>query len=191
MSKEIHLIKNNDNKDWCDRDWVDEFYKFLQGEVPQGITMDNPPKLSEKQAFSVIWFLQEAFPVIPDHIERCDVCGYIYDSHSGGWSTEHANVKGHHNFCDTDCEATHPFPVRPLVELLKEVRELLPSRNNCDLDDIAIEMYEGNDQINRDERNLLREYFDKDKLWEMSHSDLINWLNNEIIELEPIEVSQK
>ena len=106
MSKEITLIKNNDKKDWDDLEWIDEFYEFLQGNLPEGMTLGkgHNPKLSQKKAFSIIWYLQEHFPVLPDHIEQCSNCGKLFDDWRGGlyWQT-----KGKH-YCD-GCSHLVPY----------------------------------------------------------------------------------
>ena len=180
MSNEIKLTKNNDSKDWEDLEWVDEFYSFLQGELPKGITMPNNPKLSKDQAFNVIWYLQEHFPLIPDQIDRCDVCGTLYDSYSSGWYTEHSNEKGHHNFCDTSCESRYPYPVRDIVTLLREVKDTLKYNETYSFYDLVVLMYEGNGQINRDERYFLEEFFDKDEIHEVEEKEKMKWIESEI-----------
>jgi hypothetical protein len=98
MRQEIKLLKNNDNKKVEDLEWIDEFYRFLQGNVPDGIRLQrgHKPKLSEKKAFAIIWYLQEHLPILPDTIERCDKCGELYDSYSSGY---HSEKKGKF-FCD-------------------------------------------------------------------------------------------
>ncbi len=92
MSNDIQLLKNNNNRNWSDIQWVEEFYDFLQGKIPEGIYLKrgNKPKLTPKQAMTVIWFMQEQFPVLPDTIERCYRCNYLYDSNSEGlhWETK-------------------------------------------------------------------------------------------------------
>ena len=84
-------------KDWSHTEWVDEFYRFLQGECPEGITVgiQRQPKLTQKKAFTIIWYLQEHLRILPDNIERCDNCGELFDTHSDGiyWES-----KGKH-FC--------------------------------------------------------------------------------------------
>jgi hypothetical protein len=88
----INLLKNNDKRTDSDLEWVDEFYRFLQGEIPDGISLSRgyKPKLSPKKAFAIIWYLQEQFPVIPDNINRCDNCGDLFDGNSEGlyWETK-------------------------------------------------------------------------------------------------------
>lgn len=98
MKQEIKLLKNNDNKKVDDLERIDEFYRFLQGNVPDGIRLKrgHKPKLSEKKAFAIIWYLQEHLPILPDMIERCDKCGELYDSYSSGY---HSEKKGK-CFCD-------------------------------------------------------------------------------------------
>jgi len=57
-------------KDWDAFEWIDEFYRFLQGETPEGMQCGKggQPKLSEKKAFSIIWYLQEHMRILPDNI---------------------------------------------------------------------------------------------------------------------------
>lgn len=99
MKNEIKLLKNNDNRDDSDLEKINEFYRFLTGEeMPEKITMarGHKPKMSEKKAFAIIWYLQEHLSILPDHIERCDVCGELYDKHSSGiyWETKGKNYCG-------------------------------------------------------------------------------------------------
>lgn len=88
----VALLKNNDNKEWDAQQWVEEFYEFLKGNVPDNIHLPrgHKPAMSRKKARSVIWYLQEHFPIIPDTIDFCDYCGNIYDSNSQGgyWQTK-------------------------------------------------------------------------------------------------------
>lgn len=92
MDIKINLLKKNDKKEWDDIEWVEEFYKFLQGEIPDSIRLPrgHKPQLSQKKAFSIIWYLQEHFPILPDHIEQCDSCGSLFDEHIEGihWETK-------------------------------------------------------------------------------------------------------
>ncbi len=64
---------------------VDEFYRFLQGELPKEIEMKTRPKLSERKAFHVIWYLQEHLRIFPDKFERCCRCGVLYDIREQGF----------------------------------------------------------------------------------------------------------
>jgi len=90
-SKEL-LLKNNENKELSDLEWIEEFYEFLQGEIPEGIHLlrGHKPQLSQKKAFAIIWYLQEHFSILPDHIERCDNCGSLFDQDGEGiyWETK-------------------------------------------------------------------------------------------------------
>jgi len=87
---ENHLSSNK--KDWTDLQWLNEFYKFLQGELPEGMRLQkgHKPNMSEKKAFTIVWYLQEHIRILPDNIERCDICGDLYDSNSEGihWETK-------------------------------------------------------------------------------------------------------
>lgn len=70
-------------KEKSDLETAEEFYRLLtEHELPEGYVMqDLPPKMTGEQAFSLIWFLQEALCVLPDHIGRCGGCGELYDTH--------------------------------------------------------------------------------------------------------------
>ena len=59
---------------------IEQFYRFLKGEVPTGLYMKCSPKLSSRNAFRVIYYLQEVLCVLPDKFERCKTCGDIFDS---------------------------------------------------------------------------------------------------------------
>lgn len=101
MANKIPFLKNNDKRDWDDTEWINEFIRFLQGDPPKGIKMPrgHAPKMSEKKAWSVVWYLQEKLPVLPDNIEQCDNCGCIFDSNTEGdyWQ------KKFKHYCDGCC----------------------------------------------------------------------------------------
>jgi len=107
MSHEIKSVidlfgevdKNRQN--WDDEQFITEFYEFLQGKIPEAITIpeSSQVRLTEKQAFIVIWYLQEHLRILPDHIERCDNCGDLYDTHSSGTYCE-AHRKHYCGGCD-------------------------------------------------------------------------------------------
>ena len=73
---------------------VQELYEFLQGKLPDCISMKPRPKLSQRRAFQVIWFLQERLGLIPDNYDRCVGCGVIYDSNSEGDRINYKNYCG-------------------------------------------------------------------------------------------------
>ena len=92
MENEINLLKNNDERKLTDIEWINEFYDFLQGFEPHGMILPrgHKPKMSAKKAFSIIWYLQEQFPILPDRIEKCSNCDCLYDTWSEGlyWETK-------------------------------------------------------------------------------------------------------
>lgn len=96
MDKTIVFRDKNhhyENKqEWTDLEWMDEFYKFLQGKVPEKISIGrgHQPKLSDKKANTIIWYLQEHMRILPDNIEKCDTCKELFDAHSEGiyWETK-------------------------------------------------------------------------------------------------------
>ena len=61
-------------------DQVNEFYQYLQGEIPEGFVGVKSPKLSPRRAFNVIYVLQEHLHLLPDHYELCCQCHQLYDS---------------------------------------------------------------------------------------------------------------
>ena len=42
---EIKLQKNNSNRDWSDLEWIQEFHSFLQGDIPEGISLGDEYKV--------------------------------------------------------------------------------------------------------------------------------------------------
>lgn len=70
---------------------VDKLYQFLQGKLPDDIIMKCPPRLSERQAFRVIWFLQEEMGILPSNYERCKTCGILYDTYKEGGGDNHCD----------------------------------------------------------------------------------------------------
>lgn len=78
---------------------VQQFHEFLQGQLPDGVTVGNPPKMTAVDAFSVIWFLQEVAGLISDSIEMCAYCGTLFGSNKEGYIGEEKN------YCSLMCEA--------------------------------------------------------------------------------------
>jgi hypothetical protein len=65
---------------------TEELFAFLQGKVPEGYKVGRRriPHLSEDQAWTVIWYLGNLYQQIPDFIERCGVCGTLYNTEREG-----------------------------------------------------------------------------------------------------------
>ena len=78
MKNEIQLLKNNDHIVQADVEWISGFYEYLQ----------EKERLNKTKAFRIIYYLQEHLPILPDHIEKCDRCGDLYDSDSEGYHSE-------------------------------------------------------------------------------------------------------
>ena len=73
-----------DNHFVSTRDKLAVLDDFLQGvKLPDGVTCEMP-SLSTDQATTVLWFLQVEMRCLPDNIERCTVCGELYDTDCGG-----------------------------------------------------------------------------------------------------------
>lgn len=77
-----------------------ELFDFLQGMIPEGykIKRDSRPKLTAEQAWTVIWYLGNQYWQVPDHIDRCDLCGDLYDSEREGGCLDYGKPPYH--FCD-------------------------------------------------------------------------------------------
>jgi len=81
-----------------------ELFDFLQGAVPEGykIKKSHVPKLTAEQASTAVWYLQNLYWQPPDHIERCDVCGDLFNSHSEGDCLDYGS--GPYHFCGSCCD---------------------------------------------------------------------------------------
>ena len=76
-----------------------ELFDFLQGEVPEGTIIDpsHVPHLTPDQAWTVIWYLGNKYWQVTDHVERCDVCGELYNSWCEGDHVDGPNPP--YSFC--------------------------------------------------------------------------------------------
>jgi hypothetical protein len=82
-----------------DLEKTQQLFDFLQGKIPEGycIAKKNRPKLTADQAWTVIWFLGNQYWQVPDFIERCCVCGDLYNSYSEGDCLDYGKAPYH--FC--------------------------------------------------------------------------------------------
>lgn len=78
-----------------------QLFDFLQGTVPDGyhISADDVPRLTANQAWTAIWYLGNLYKQVNDYIERCEVCGDLYNSESGGMCLDFGSAPYH--FCDS------------------------------------------------------------------------------------------
>ncbi len=69
-----------------DLERTQELFDFLQGKVPEGyrIPADHIPTLTADQAWTAVWYLQNLYWQVMDHIERCNVCEELYDTEAEG-----------------------------------------------------------------------------------------------------------
>jgi hypothetical protein len=125
LDRALRLLKTDDGVspwNWEDRRAIDdmadenlleniqEFYAYLQGIKRPKKFADNlqMPELSKDLAWNIIYVLQEGLQILPDHIERCDNCGELFDDWSSGRYSElegkhYCNGcydKGNTNLCD-------------------------------------------------------------------------------------------
>ena len=74
---------------------VQEFVDMLTDtSLPDGMEMPQQPRLSRREAFSVVWFLQERLRVLPDRYELCHICEELFDAHCEGSFVDGADVPG-------------------------------------------------------------------------------------------------
>lgn len=81
MGKNSGIIKHGD----IEIEKVRKFYEWLQGKsCPECLHFESKLNMTEEQAFSVIYFLQEYLEILPDNYERCRECGEIFDMNNEG-----------------------------------------------------------------------------------------------------------
>lgn len=80
---------------------TEQLYEFLQGHDPEGfkIARHLMPKLTADQAWTVIWYLGNQYWQVTDHVERCGVCGNLYNSWNSGDCLDYGRAP--HFFCDS------------------------------------------------------------------------------------------
>lgn len=85
-----------------------ELFDFLKGKFPDGykIRRAHRPKLTADQAWTVIWYLGNQYWQVPDFIERCCICGDLYDSNNSGECLDFGKAPYH--FCD-DCRMSEEY----------------------------------------------------------------------------------
>lgn len=83
-----------------------KLFAFLQGKEKDGCTIkrEEMPRLTAEQAWTVIWWLGNQYWQVTDCVERCDVCGELYDTSQGGCCLDYG--KAPYNFCEScrECE---------------------------------------------------------------------------------------
>ena len=87
---------------------IQELFEFLQGRVPDGYHVSDAPALTPEQAWTVIWYLGNTYERVPDYIERCDICGALYNSEGEGdvldYDTPDSGGKEPYHFCGSCME---------------------------------------------------------------------------------------
>lgn len=64
---------------------VEEFMQMLTGgDLSDGMRMPDQPQLTDRQAFSVVYYLQERLHLVPDNFEQCEFCKGIFDVDCSG-----------------------------------------------------------------------------------------------------------
>jgi hypothetical protein len=101
---------------------VDKLYSFLQGELPEGCYC-NPPKMSSRKAFTIIWFIQEFLRVIPETYERCTRCGNLFDTYNSG-----GNIRDRY-YCDY-CINVRDGEIRNTQQKYRERRKTVRAKRS-------------------------------------------------------------
>jgi hypothetical protein len=103
-------------------DRTQELYDLLQGTVPDGYKIPDAdvPRLTADQAWTVVCYLGNQYWQVPDHIERCGICGWLYDSNAEGESFDGVPP---HNVCDGCCETDEAHAARRIVRRRDEAWE--------------------------------------------------------------------
>ena len=66
----------------------------------------HQPKLTRKEAFSMVYYLQEEMHLIPDRFEMCSKCEVLYDSFNEGGTLQGSNA----NLCNS-CASDYSYCV--------------------------------------------------------------------------------
>ena len=105
MFEKLTLLKGVRDKKKTDLELIKDLYTFLQGVTPTELSLKKcyQPKLSHRKAFTIIYYLQEVLPLLPDFIEPCHHCGVLFNTEEEGLYWE---SKGNH-YCGT-CEYLVP-----------------------------------------------------------------------------------
>lgn len=93
------MAKENTKPD--DLELSEKLFAFLQGIdlCECKIAPDRVPRLTPDQAWTVIWHLGNLYWQPKDFIERCDVCGSLFNTHRGGECLDYGDAP--HHFCDS------------------------------------------------------------------------------------------
>ena len=94
---------------------------FLLGETDDCVMKDDHrPNLSLDQAWTVIWWLGNEYWQVPAHIEKCDICGDLYDAHESGHGLDFGAAP--YFFCE-DCLDSDPYKAKS--KMIPALREYL------------------------------------------------------------------
>ncbi len=98
-----------------DIEQTQELFDYLQGTVPDGykIPADHVPSLTPDQAWTAVWFLQNLDWQPVDIIERCNVCGDLYNSEAEGDCLDYGDLP--YLFCD-GCMAGDEYAEKKATE---------------------------------------------------------------------------
>ncbi len=83
-------------KEIHDKD-IEQFFEMLKGgNLPQGILMTDQPTLNTREAFSILWYIQEHLGLLDSRYELCDNCESLFNSHSQGSFIDQDSLDDHY-----------------------------------------------------------------------------------------------
>lgn len=102
-----------------DLELTEELFAFLQGTIPDGyhIRRGHMPKLTADQAWTIIWYLGGKYWQVTDHVDRCCVCGDLYDTHREGSCLDYGRAP--YSFCE-GCMASWEYAKKSQSKLNPE-----------------------------------------------------------------------
>ena len=121
FGKEREVMSGNSK--CTDLELTEELFGFLQGRIPEGyqIPRKHRPKLTPDQAWTAIWYLGNQYWQVTDHIERCCVCGSLYDADDSGACLDYGKAPYH--FCD-NCTYSEEFTAKNRRNPDKSMRDI-------------------------------------------------------------------
>lgn len=92
-----------DDKVLIFHDWLRGIVNKVKIKTEDGsILLNESPKLSDNQAFNVIYYMQEFLNILPDKFEKCSRCGKIFDTENSGDHISEEDIEKNEEFKKSD-----------------------------------------------------------------------------------------